>query len=201
MPPSRLHPRPHSRKMPPSIKPSCEIGMEQYLVVSALGQDKPGIVSNLTRAIYESGGNIIDSRMTVLGSEFAVILLVSGEWNQIAKLESVLDSHQRAHDLTIVTKRTEPRKEHEQSAPYSVEVVAIDHPGIVHQLANFLSGFNINVQDLRTDRYPAPHTGTSMFSVHMIIHLPSTIHITRFREQFFDYCDQLNLDAILEPVK
>ncbi len=175
--------------------------MEQFLVVSALGHDKPGIVNELTRTILDCGGNVVDSRMTVLGSEFAIILLVSGEWNQIAKLETVLDAHQRTHDMTIVTKRTEPRKETEKSAPYSVEVVSIDHPGIVHQLAKFLSGFNVNIQDLRTDRYPAPHTGTSMFSVHMIIHLPSTIHITRFREQFFDYCDQLNLDAILEPVK
>lgn len=175
--------------------------MEQLLVVSALGHDRPGIVNEVSRAIFDCGGNIVDSRMTVLGGEFAVMLLVSGEWNQLARLETALKALQHEHDLTITTKRTEPRKDIPQAAPYSVEVVAIDHPGIVHQLAKFLSGFNINIQDLRTDRYPAPHTGTLMFSVHMIIHIPQQIHITRFREQFFDYCDQLNLDAILEPVK
>jgi glycine cleavage system transcriptional repressor len=175
--------------------------MEQYLVISALGGDRPGLVSDITKAIYDCGGNVVDSRMVVLGGEFAVMLLVSGEWNQIAKIETVMESLQRTQNLTIVTKRTETAKGQAQAAPYSVEVVAIDHPGIVHQVANFLSGFNINIQELRTDRYAAPHTGTPMFSVHMVIHIPAQIQIARFREQFFDYCDRLNLDAILEPIK
>lgn len=175
--------------------------MEQYLVISALGADQPGIVSTLTKTVLDCGGNVVDSRMTVLGGEFAVMLMVSGEWNEIAKLETTLQALGRTQNLTVTTKRTEPKAEHAQAAPYSVEVVAIDHPGIVHQLADFMAGFSINIQDLRTDRYPAPHTGTAMFSVHMVIHVPAAIHITRFREQFFEYCDRLNLDAILEPVK
>ena len=175
--------------------------MEQFLVISALGEDKPGIVSNLTKVILDCGGNVVDSRMAVLGGEFAVILLVSGEWNEIAKLEATLPAVSRTQNLTISSKRTEPKAQPPQAVPYSAEVISIDHPGIVHDLANFLSSLNINIQDMRTDRYMAPHTGTAMFAVHMVIHIPAQLHITRFREQFFEYCDRLNLDAILEPVK
>lgn len=175
--------------------------MEQFLVISALGEDKPGIVSTLTKVILDCGGNVVDSRMTILGGEFAVILLVSGEWNEIAKLETSLQTVGRTNDLTISTKRTEPKTHPPQALPYSAEVIAIDHPGIVHELANFLTSLNINIQDLRTDRYSAPHTGTAMFSVHIVMHIPAQVHITRFREQFFEFCDRLNLDAILEPVK
>ncbi|HDO34642.1 MAG TPA: glycine cleavage system protein R, partial [Chromatiales bacterium] len=59
--------------------------MNNLLVVSALGQDRPGIVNELSLAILNCGCNIEDSRMTVLGGEFAVILLVSGNWSTIAK--------------------------------------------------------------------------------------------------------------------
>lgn len=52
--------------------------MNNLLVVSALGQDRPGIVNELSLAILNCGCNIEDSRMTVLGGEFTVILLVSG---------------------------------------------------------------------------------------------------------------------------
>ena len=49
-----------------------------YLVISALGKDHPGIVNTLTKTILNHGCNIVDSRMTVLGGEFAIIMLISG---------------------------------------------------------------------------------------------------------------------------
>ena len=40
-----------------------------------------------------------------------------------------------------------------------------------------------------------------MFAVQMIISVPARLHVSQLREEFMDYCDTLNLDAILEPVK
>ena len=64
--------------------------MKQLLVISALGEDRPGIVDELSELILDAGCNIEDSRATVLGGEFAVMLLVSGRWNAVAKLETGL---------------------------------------------------------------------------------------------------------------
>ena len=58
-----------------------------HLVISALGRDRSGIVDQLSKGIYELDCNITDSRMTVLGGEFAILLLVEGPWNRLAKLE------------------------------------------------------------------------------------------------------------------
>jgi glycine cleavage system transcriptional repressor len=35
----------------------------------------------------------------------------------------------------------------------------------------------------------------------MVVNVPSKLHLGVLREEFMDFCDQLNLDAILEPVK
>ena len=40
-----------------------------------------------------------------------------------------------------------------------------------------------------------------MFSLHMTISVPTDISIAAMRNEFMDFCDQLNLDAIMEPVK
>ncbi|WP_304439955.1 ACT domain-containing protein, partial [Oleiphilus sp. HI0061] len=61
-----------------------------FLVISSIGTDKPGIVNELAKACSTNQCNIIDSRMTVLGGEFAVIMMVSGAWDAIAKLEASL---------------------------------------------------------------------------------------------------------------
>jgi glycine cleavage system transcriptional repressor len=175
--------------------------MNSFLVISALGDDRPGIVNELSNLIYKQNCNIVDSRMTVLGGEFAVILLISGNWNEIAKIESSLPHLAEDMDLTVICKRTEPRGARANLVPYTVDVVSIDHPGIVNSISDFFSSRDINIEELNTGNYAAAHTGTPMFTVHMAVSIPSNINISELREDFLDFCDSLNLDAVIEPIK
>ena len=175
--------------------------VDTLLVISAIGADRPGIVNRLSMAVLDHNCNIVDSRMTVLGGEFAIILMISGSWDAIARLEQVLPKTGEELGLTVISKRTEPRGTSTNLLPYLVEVVSMDHPGIVYHVANFFSSRNINIEDLSTGSYAAAHTGTPMFSMHMTISVPADQHIGQLREQFSEFCDELNLDAILEPAK
>ena len=80
-------------------------------------------------------------------------------------------------------------------------MISLDHPGIVYRLANFFSTRSITIHDLNTSSYAAAHTGSPMFAVHMTIDIPAEIHIAALRDEFMDFCDEYNLDAIMEPIK
>ena len=86
--------------------------------------------------------------------------------------------------------------------PYAIDVVGLDQPGIVHRLSRVLrlaqrrdrrsldpqlSGRTYG----RADVLGADATSTSLLGV----------HIAALREEFMEFCDQLNVDAIMEPVK
>ena len=174
---------------------------KQYLVISALGQDRSGIVRNLTRPITELNANILDSRMSILGGEFAIQMMVEGSWDTIAKLEAQLPPLAEKLELTLISKRTTGQQQEDSTLPYAVSVIALDHPGIVSQLAEFFSNRHINIQDLHTDSYRAAHTGTPMFSATLTVNIPANQSIARLREEFLDFCDSLNLDGIMEPSK
>lgn len=168
-------------------------------MVSAIGEDQTGLVDRLSEWVLDNDCNIEDSRMVVLGGEFAILLLVSGNWNSIAKLEDQLTGLQDKLGMQIASKRTESKPRQGSFLPYAVDVIALDHPGIVHNLASFFSHRQINIQDLSTATYAAPHTGTPMFSVRMLLDVPADMHIATLREEFQTFCDQLNLDAGIEP--
>ena len=119
---------------------------KNLLVMAAVGEDRPGIVNEICKIIAEAGCNIEDSRMTVLGGDFALILLVDGKWNELAKLETALPGVGRRLGLMINVKRTTRSRRTGDLLPYSVEVVALDHPGIVYQLANFFSSREISAK-------------------------------------------------------
>ncbi len=175
--------------------------MESHLVVSALGKDKQGLVEMLSESILECGCNIHDTRMAVMGEEFAILLLLSGNWNAIAKFENVLARLEAKLELSVHVKRTDIRPPANDVIPYGVEVVALDHPGIVHDISNFFYRREINIEDLFTSTYQATHTGALMFSLHMTVGIPSDVAIASIRGEFMDFCDELNLDAMLAPVK
>jgi len=175
--------------------------MDNLLVITAVGKDRPGIVDKLSMTILDCGCNINDSRMTVLGGEFALILLISGRWNELAKLETQLIHQGESLGLSVTSKRTEPEGQKGNLLSYSVDVVSIDHPGIVYKIANFFSTRNINIRELNTNKYAAAHTGTPMFTMSMIVNVPSDTRIATLREDFLDFCDSLNMDAVIEPSK
>ncbi len=175
--------------------------MKKYFVISALGKDRPGIVNQLSRVILDSGCNIEDSRMTVLGGEFALILMLSGHWSALTRLERQLPSVEKKLELTIQARHTEPRTDASDKVPYTVDVVSMDHPGIVHEIAEFFASRNINIEEMGTWTYPAAHTGTPMFALNLTVSIPSDVHIGRLRDEFTGFCDNLNLDATLEPAR
>lgn len=175
--------------------------MKTQLVVTAMGADRSGLVNDMTRIVMTHGGSIDDSRMSILGGEFAVIMLISGDETAVAELEHAISGELEAMGLTSIVQRTRNRKADGQSAPYAVEVVAVDQPGIVHKVSEFFSSRGINIADLTSDTYPAPHTGTPMFSLQMTVDVPSTTRIAKLRQEFVEFCDELYFDATLERLK
>jgi len=172
-----------------------------HLVITAFGPDRPGLVERLSGRITDSGCNIEESRLTVLGGQCAMLVLVSGPWHALSKLEGQLDALGQTLGLSLNHERTGKRGRAEAAIPYSVELVTPDRPGVVRSLVAFFSRNGINIEDLQTSTYPAPHTGSTLLSVVMTVAIPARTHIATLRGDFFDYCDSLNLDATFEPVR
>jgi glycine cleavage system transcriptional repressor len=175
--------------------------MSQLIVLSAIGTDRTGVVQDITEVILSCGGNIEESRMATLGSEFAMLMLVSGNWHTLTRLQNGLDKLSQGDDLTVAIRKTGEKMTKETRMPYAVDIVSLDQQGIVFNLANFFASRDVEIADVATRRYSAAHTGAPMFAVQMAINVPSTVSISQLRDEFLELSDRLNLDSILEPVK
>jgi glycine cleavage system transcriptional repressor len=175
--------------------------MEQLIVISAVGGEPTTAVNELSRIIADCGGSIRESRMAALGSEFGILLLVAGNWHTIGRLERDLGRFGSEGGIAMQFKRTEARRMGKELLPYAVDVVGLDQPGIVHNLSRFFAARKVEIGEVSSRSYPAAHTGAPMFSVQMYVNIPGAVHIAGLREEFMEFCDQLNVDAIMEPVK
>lgn len=169
--------------------------MTHYLVVSAIVDDKAGVVEQLTQLTHQYDGNICDSRMSVLGNTFALIMLVSAKSENLQTLEEQLKALSIAQSFTLSTKHTNYLPTDEEGTLYQISVVSLDTPGIVHSLSKFLSDRHINILSLSTETLHAAHTGTPMFSVNITANITASHSITTIEEQFYALCDEKNLDG------
>lgn len=165
------------------------------------GPEQSGLILHVTRAVMDAGCQVGDSRMSAMGGTVALMLAAHGEWNQLARLETGLSRLGAELALPISVHPVEESPSDSDRLPYLVEAVALSQPGIVHYLSAFFAERDIEVIELMSHAYEASQTGAHMLSVSMTVGISAKLSLAGLREDFLDYCEQLNLDAILEPVK
>ncbi len=180
---------------------SRQVLPENFLLISAMATAETHLLTILTKRVADSGCNIAEARVSILGREVCVNLLASGSWDAIAKLDSALARLQREDQLTLTIKRSGAKQLAGNSLPYAIEVIAADRNGVLFQLADFFQRRGILIETLNSSRYRAAQSGAEMFSATLAIGIPTTMHISALRDEFLEFCDTMNLDAILEPIK
>jgi len=174
--------------------------MKAHAILTAIGRDRVGIVDDLTTAILDKRCNIEESRMAVLGGEFAVMLLLSGDSGDIESLIKETPQMAELLDLHISMKETVAPKSDPNLRPYMIESVSLDTPGIVHSITSLLRRHGINIEDLETDTTAAPWTGAPMFVMRGRISVPPSVSLATLREEIETLEAEQNLDVKLTPI-
>jgi glycine cleavage system transcriptional repressor len=148
--------------------------MGSFAVLSAVGPDRTGLVAELSEFLLRRGANIEDSRMSVLGGDFAVILLFSAGEAELDDIVEAGGALGKATGLSVMLRRTAERPAPAgPSLVWRVRAVAMDHPGIVHRLAQAVARLGFNIVELQSHTAPAPVSGTPVFSMEMQVSVPA----------------------------
>jgi glycine cleavage system transcriptional repressor len=171
---------------------------KQYRVLTAVGADRPGLVERIAGLIHVSGANLEDSRMAILGGEFALILLLSGPDSAIADVERHSVALARELELELKLRSTRARTSATDYLPYRLRVSGVDRPGIVAQVSALLAQRKINVAALDSSVSYAPLSGTPLFQLQARLQVPSDLGLSSVRTALLQLCDDENLDFVLE---
>ncbi|MCH2055427.1 MAG: amino acid-binding protein [Thalassotalea sp.] len=133
----------------------------QHIVISFVGQDKPGLVEKLSNLISEHQGNWQNSSLHHLSGMFAGVIEVSAQSEQIAALTAALSD---IEDLNVITQTTQAAKSESNLETVTLELTANDRTGIVQDISSVIHQQGGNLLKLVSKQGPAPHTGVTMFN-------------------------------------
>lgn len=171
-----------------------------YLVLSAIGADRPGLVAALTRYIADHAGNVEDSRMAVLGGSFGIMILVSGTPEALARIISEAGGLERESGLRIhIDTTTAPRRGSGQR--YAIEVEAADREGIVYAISGAVFDLGGNIVNLESAIYPAPVSGSPLFKLRLLVDVPPDVTREKLDAVLAEVARSEDLECHIETVE
>jgi len=168
--------------------------MSQYLVLTAMGADRSGCVSELTKLASECECNILDSRMALFGSEFTFIMLLNGDARAINKIEIKLP--QVAHNLDLITmmKRTSGHRTFDLVKHYQAKYAGIDQPGVLKTMTAFFATRKIDISSLKSEINPK----TNYMSADISFALTEKISFDELEHDFLELCQQIDVQGCIK---
>ena len=164
-------------------------------VLTVIGEDRPGLVELLARAVSEQGGNWLESRMSHLGGKFAGILRVSVPEEKASALLAALRGLDE-EGLRVVAEQSDEAAEG-GGQPVQLDLVGADRVGIVRDVTAVLTRLQVNVEEFTTECKPAPMSGQMLFTATAQLRLPPGTSEDDLREQLEQLAQDLVVDITL----
>jgi glycine cleavage system transcriptional repressor len=176
--------------------------VRKWFILSAVGRDRPGIVADLAQLVFDSGANLEDSRMTILGNEFAAILLCSGADPDLAEQLSAGSRRlEWENRLTVFLRPLEGEPRPAIPAPgmrlYRVEAQGEDRAGIVAKICRVLADRRVNIVDLASEAVPSP-SGAALYRMTVTAEVPDPQDPDELRLALDEAGADLGLEVRLE---
>ncbi|MEP7048616.1 MAG: ACT domain-containing protein [Ilumatobacteraceae bacterium] len=163
------------------------------LVLTVVGDDRPGLVDSISGAIRAHGGNWERSQMARLGGKFAGIVQVQVPDAGADELRSALAALGDQGLLVVAVDQTdiEPAADGHR---FTLALVGTDRPGLVHSVSAALAAIGASIEELVTDTTSAPMSGGSLFEATVTVVLPPSLGIDEVRTQLEALADHLMVD-------
>ncbi|MFT6344114.1 MAG: glycine cleavage system regulatory protein [Paraglaciecola sp.] len=161
------------------------------LIFTLVGQDKPGLISNLAKTVYGMGGNWLGSNFSHMAGHFAGFVQIDLPLDKHQTLITLLLQHPdlKIHLLSgVVEEPNEPQQK------VQIEITGNDKTGIVQELTQILNQFNLNIVKFDSYLETAPNWGGSLFKANALISIAADFDLEKLQESLESIANDLMVD-------
>jgi len=172
--------------------------MNNYLVLTVISDDKPGLVEELASTIAENSGNWLESSMSQLAGKFAGILRVSVPADKADQL--IAELNKLSDQFRLVIEKVEAHHQRGVSRVLNLTLLGNDRPGIVQEISQLLAALQVNVEELHSECVPAPMSSEMLFRATARLKVADEVELEQLQTRLEGLADDLmvELQAVSE---
>ncbi|MEH6636984.1 MAG: ACT domain-containing protein [Halioglobus sp.] len=171
--------------------------METSYIITFIGEDRPGLVEQLSSVIENNRGNWLESRLSQLGGKFTGLILVSLPDDS----GTVLEADLKALSSSGLSVRVTAIVGSAVSAPgrdITLSVMGPDRLGIVREISRALADRQINVVEMDSHVSSAPMSAESIFTARIDAQIPDSTDMDDLSDTLDEIANTMTLEIDLE---
>jgi glycine cleavage system regulatory protein len=168
---------------------------ETYLVLTLIGDDRPGLVGQLSALISAHQGNWLESSMAQLAGKFAGILKVCVPTSQASALQQALS--ELSH-LKVITEATNVTGLPKIERRLKLSLIGHDRIGIVREVTQVLAHYAVNVEQLNTFTDSAAMSAESLFHASADLCASPELDVRQLKSELERLSNDLMVDIVID---
>lgn len=174
--------------------------MNNRYIMTAFGQDRVGIVADVTRLLYENECNLEDTTMNILADEFTLNLLFSSNRSNIEEQLS-RECRRLEHEkgISAFVRQLSPLQKTVKKGykTCTLHIECLDQSGIVYKTSQFLADNNLNILHLNSTAKASPETGAPIYNMEIHVQVPEEISLDQVEDDLSTIADELPVDITM----
>lgn len=170
---------------------------DTFVLLTATGKDRVGIVSDVSKAILEHGGNIAESRMMRMGGDFTIMMRFSCPSASVSafahEVTGIPNTKCYMHEVPKSTFSVSPTPQYK--AKFKLE--GANEPGLIFKLSDLFRQHSLRIEQLSSETVSAPMGGTTLFVLDGIVECDTPVDEERLHNEVEQLANQLNMDITL----
>ncbi len=172
--------------------------MTSAVVLTVIGEDRPGIVESLSQVVAAHGGNWVESSMSSLAGKFAGILLIEVATADADALLADLGALKDTGLQVVAELSSMASTERSADREFTLELVGQDRPGIVRDITRIFAKYQVNVEELNTECQSASMSGEELFIANAMVRIPRQVSLAELQAELERLANELMVDIKLE---
>lgn len=168
--------------------------MIKSIVITLIGDDRPGIVESISKIIVNHQGEWVESRLVNLSGKFAGVLRANIPEQQCDAFTAALEAGTEGLNISIEKVQVQST---EKGKSYKLELVGQDRPGIIHRISSALVNNGATVDEMESEVVEASMSGEKLFKANIILCLAEGYTIDRLNAELEDLANELIVDIEL----
>ncbi|GAB5380601.1 MAG: glycine cleavage system protein R [Aliiglaciecola sp.] len=169
--------------------------MKQQLIVTILGANNVGILSEIANTVSETGCNILDSRQAIYGEDFSLTMILEGSQSEVTKAEIKLPQTCQRLDLLSMMKRTKRHCKQNLEHLVDVQVMGDDTPGVIHKVSALLANFDAAISAMRQNTFTDQDAQKEKMKIKFVASVPACADMKQLQDEFTRLLGSLGLDG------
>ena len=167
------------------------------LVLTLIGDDKPGLVNAASEAVAAHGGTWLESRLARLAGKFAGIVHIAAPDERTGELIDALNALQSAGLKVAVERGAAQAAPTAHERHIEIEIVGNERPGIVRDLTQTLKNLGANIEEFSSGVESAAFTGGELFRANIRVGLPDTLSLGELKRTLERLAGEIMVDLTL----